>query len=71
MTMADTLRRIRPPSVVVFTFLAAIAMLGGIGYWCDGRFGTFPACTTAGVILGIFIGIRESKRVVRDWSARQ
>jgi hypothetical protein len=43
-------------------------MLGGIGYWCDGRFGTFPACTTAGVILGIIIGLRESNRVVKDWA---
>jgi F0F1-type ATP synthase assembly protein I len=37
-------------------YALSIALLGALGWWLDGRFGTNPWCLVAGVVLGCVAG---------------
>jgi F0F1-type ATP synthase assembly protein I len=38
-------------------FMVAVALMGGIGWWADGRFGTKPWLTLVGVGVGFAVGL--------------
>jgi ATP synthase protein I len=38
-------------------FIAAIAVMGGIGWWADRRLGTMPWLTLVGVVVGFAVGL--------------
>jgi F0F1-type ATP synthase assembly protein I len=38
-------------------FIAAVAVIGGIGWWADKRFGTLPWLTLVGAALGFAVGL--------------
>lgn len=42
-----------------YTLVGGIIMLGGLGYWADGRFGTAPWLLVTGLVLGIVVGFYE------------
>jgi F0F1-type ATP synthase assembly protein I len=38
-------------------FMVAVALMGAIGWWADGRFDTKPWLTLAGVVVGFAVGL--------------
>lgn len=52
-------------SVVGLTLAFAIAIGAGLGMWLDDRFGTQPALTVVGFLLGAAAGFRELFRALR------
>jgi ATP synthase protein I len=47
-----------------YTLIGAIVLLGGLGYFADGWFGTSPWLLIVGLLLGIVVGFYELARVV-------
>jgi F0F1-type ATP synthase assembly protein I len=62
--MQETLRKSGPASVAGYTLLAAIMVLGGIGYAIDAWRGTSPWFLLAGLLLGIIVGFVELARII-------
>lgn len=54
-----------------WTLLAACLVLGGIGHWADGRWGSEPWLTVVGVLLGIVVAFRSLFRELARWEARE
>jgi len=52
-------------STVGLTLALSIGIGAGIGVWLDGRFGTEPALTVVGFLLGAVAGFRELFRAVK------
>jgi F0F1-type ATP synthase assembly protein I len=50
------------PLIAVYTLLAAMTLLSGVGYLADRWLGTFPLLALAGFVVGTIIGVRESRR---------
>jgi ATP synthase protein I len=47
-----------------YTLIGAIVLLGGLGYFADGWFGSSPWLLLLGLLLGIVVGFYELARVV-------
>jgi F0F1-type ATP synthase assembly protein I len=63
----ENVRRSAPAAVASYTLIAAIVMLGAIGYIIDTWLGTSPWCLLAGLLLGVAVGFVELARAV--WPA--
>jgi len=62
--MQEALRRSGPAAVAGYTLLAAILVLGGIGYALDAWRGTSPWFLVAGLLLGIIVGFVELAKII-------
>ena len=62
--MQETLRRSGPAAVAGYTLLAAIMVLGGIGYALDAWRGTSTWFLLAGLLLGIVVGFVELAKII-------
>jgi F0F1-type ATP synthase assembly protein I len=47
-----------------YTLIGGIVLLGGLGYFADGRLGTSPWLLLLGLLMGILVGFYELIRVV-------
>ena len=62
--MQEALRKSGPAATAGYTLLAAIMVLGGIGYALDAWRGTSPWFLVAGLLLGIVVGFVELARII-------
>ena len=62
--MQESLRKSGPAAVAGYTLLAAIMVLGGIGYAVDVWFETSPWFLVAGLLLGIIVGFFELAKII-------
>ena len=62
--MQETLRKSGPAAVAGYSLLAAIMVLGGIGYAIDAWRGTSPWFLVAGVFLGVIVGFFELAKTI-------
>jgi F0F1-type ATP synthase assembly protein I len=62
--MQESLRKSGPAAAAGYTLLAAIGVLGGIGYALDAWRGTSPGFLIAGLLLGIIVGFVELARII-------
>ena len=62
--MQEALRKSGPAAAAGYTLLAAIMVLGGIGYALDAWCGTSPWFLVAGLFLGIIVGFVELARII-------
>jgi len=62
--MQEALRRSGPAAVAGYTLLAAILILGGVGYALDAWCGTSPWFLVAGLLLGIVVGFVELAKIM-------
>ena len=58
------LRRSASYAAASYTLIGAIIVLGGLGYFADGWFGTSPWLLLVGLLLGIIVGFYELARLV-------
>ena len=57
--LQDNVARSGPVAAASYSLIGAILLLGGLGYFLDGRLGTRPWLTVAGLFLGIVVGFYE------------
>jgi F0F1-type ATP synthase assembly protein I len=62
--MQESLRRSGPAAVAGYTLMAAILVLGGIGYALDKWSGTSPWFLVTGLLLGIVVGFVELAKII-------
>jgi F0F1-type ATP synthase assembly protein I len=62
--LQENLRRSGPAVVAGYTLIAAIVLLGGIGYALDAWLSTSPWFLLAGLLLGIIVGFVELAKIV-------
>ena len=62
--MQENLRRAGPAAAAGYTLLAALLVLGGIGYALDAWRGTSPWFLLAGLLLGIVVGFTELAKIM-------
>jgi F0F1-type ATP synthase assembly protein I len=62
--MQDSLRRSGPAVVAGYTLIAAILLLGGLGYALDAWCGTSPWFLVTGLFLGLFLGFFELAKII-------
>jgi len=62
--MQEALRKSGPAAVAGYTLLAAILVLGGIGYALDAWFETSPWFLVSGLLLGIIVGFVELAKII-------
>lgn len=62
--MQEALRKSGPAATAGYTLIAAILVLGGIGYALDKWFGTPPWLLLAGLFLGIIVGFFELAKTI-------
>jgi ATP synthase protein I len=62
--MQESLRRSGLAVVAGYTLMAAILVLGGIGYALDAWLGASPWFLVAGLLLGIVVGFYELARII-------
>jgi F0F1-type ATP synthase assembly protein I len=62
--MQESLRRSGPAAVAGYTLMAAILVLGGIGYALDAWFETSPWFLVSGLFLGIIVGFVELAKII-------
>jgi F0F1-type ATP synthase assembly protein I len=62
--MQESLRRSGPAIVAGYTLIAAIMVLGGIGYALDVWRGTSPWFLVTGRLFGIIVGFFELAKIV-------
>lgn len=62
--LQENLRRSGPAVVAGYTLIAAIILLGGIGYALDAWRGTSPWFLLAGLLSGIIVGFFELAKIV-------
>jgi F0F1-type ATP synthase assembly protein I len=62
--MQENLRRSGPAAVAGYTLIAAILLLGGIGYAIDAWRGTSPWFLVAGLLLGLIVGFFELAKAI-------
>jgi F0F1-type ATP synthase assembly protein I len=62
--MQEALRKSGPEATAGYTLIAAILVLGGIGYALDKWLGTFPWLLVAGLFLGIIVGFFELAKTI-------
>jgi len=62
--LQENLRTSGPAVVAGYTLIAAIVLLGGIGYALDNWRGTSPWFLVSGLLLGIVVGFFELAKIV-------
>jgi F0F1-type ATP synthase assembly protein I len=62
--MQEALRKSGPAAAAGYTLIAAILVMGGIGYALDAWLETFPWCLVAGLLLGIIVGFVELAKTI-------
>ena len=62
--MQESLRRSGPAVVAGYTLMAALLVLGGIGYALDVWFKTRPVFLLIGLLLGLIVGFFELAKIV-------
>ncbi len=62
--MQESLRRSGPAVVAGYTLIAAIFLLGGIGYAIDAWRATSPWFLIAGLLAGIIVGFFELAKII-------
>jgi len=62
--MQENIRRSGPAVVAGYTLIAAIFLLGGIGYAIDAWRGTSPWFLTFGLLAGIILGFFELAKII-------
>jgi F0F1-type ATP synthase assembly protein I len=62
--LQENLRNAGPAAAAGYTLIAAIILLGGIGYAIDRWWGTAPWFLVSGLILGIVVGFFELAKIV-------
>ena len=63
--LQENASRSGPVAGASYSLVGAILLLGGGGYFLDGRFGTKPWLAVAGLLLGIVVGFYELIKVTR------
>ena len=63
--LQDNVARSGPVAGASYSLIGAILLLGGGGYLLDGKLGTKPWLTFAGLLLGIVVGFYELIKVTR------
>jgi ATP synthase protein I len=58
------LRKSAPAAAASYTLIGGIVLLGGLGYFADGWFGTGPWLLLLGLLMGILVGFYELVRLV-------
>jgi F0F1-type ATP synthase assembly protein I len=62
--MQESLRKSGPAAIAGYTLIAAIMVLGGIGYGLDAWRGTSPWFLITGLLLGLIVGFLELARII-------
>jgi F0F1-type ATP synthase assembly protein I len=62
--MQESLRQAGPAITAGYTLMAAIALLGGLGYALDWWRGTSPWFLVTGLLLGLVVGFVELAKIV-------
>ena len=62
--MQENIRRAGPAVVAGYTLIAALLVLGGIGYGLDVWFHSSPWLLVAGLLLGIIVGFFQLAKIV-------
>lgn len=57
--LQQNVTRSGPVAAASYTLVGGILLLGGLGYFLDGRLGTGPWLLVAGLVLGIVVGFYE------------
>ena len=63
--LQENASRSGPVAGASYSLIGAILLLGGGGYFLDGRFGTKPWLAVAGLLLGVVVGFYELIKVTR------
>jgi F0F1-type ATP synthase assembly protein I len=63
-SMQENIRRAGPAVVAGYTLIAALLVLGGIGYALDVLFQSSPWLLVAGLLTGIVVGFVQLARIV-------
>jgi ATP synthase protein I len=63
--LQENVTRSGPVAAASYSLIGAILLLGGGGYWLDGRLGTAPWLTVGGLLLGIVVGFYELIKATR------
>jgi F0F1-type ATP synthase assembly protein I len=58
-SLQDNVARSGPVAAASYTLVGGIILLGGLGYYLDGRWGTAPWLLVTGLGLGIVVGFYE------------
>jgi F0F1-type ATP synthase assembly protein I len=62
--MQESLRKSGSAAVAGYTLLAALLLLGGIGYALDAWLGASPWFLVSGLLLGIVVGFIELAKII-------
>ena len=64
-SLQDNATRSGPIAAASYTLVGGIVLLGGLGYYLDGRWGTAPWLLITGLALGIVVGFYEVIKAAR------
>jgi F0F1-type ATP synthase assembly protein I len=64
-SLQDNASRSGPIAAASYTLVGGIVLLGGLGYYLDGRWGTAPWLLITGLALGIVVGFYEVIKAAR------
>jgi F0F1-type ATP synthase assembly protein I len=64
-SLQDNVSRSGPVAAASYTLVGGILLLGGIGYFLDGRWGTEPWLLVSGLGIGIVVGFYEVIKAAR------
>ena len=64
-SLQDNLTKSAPVAAANYTLVGGIILLGGLGYWADRRFGTWPWLLLGGLLCGMVVGFYEIVKSVR------
>ena len=62
--LQENLRRSGPAVVAGYTLIAALLLMGGIGYGLDAWRGTSPLFLVTGLLVGLIVGFFELAKIV-------
>jgi F0F1-type ATP synthase assembly protein I len=63
-SLQENVTRSGPVAGASYTLVGGIILLGGLGYFADGYFGTAPWLLVVGLALGIIVGFWELIKTV-------
>ena len=63
--LQDNVARSGPVAAASYTLVGGIILLGGLGYYLDGRWGTAPWLLITGLALGMVVGFYEVVKASR------
>jgi F0F1-type ATP synthase assembly protein I len=64
-SLQDNVARSGPVAAASYTLVGGIILLGGLGYYLDGRWGTAPWLLISGLGTGIVVGFYEVVKAAR------